>query len=157
MAEDRFHPVHELRFIRPVLYHQERQEVSDIEEPQLVIPQLVTGQSRMEHLTMLCGHDHQDRLLEIETTFDEAGNCVDQKSLVSIKLDHMPNGTHIRPPSRLGLGRSQGTRGTPSFDGSKLEGGIKSSGPLLGSRDESGYRHCVGGVGTETKTKVSGS
>jgi len=92
---------------------------------------------------MLRGHDHQDRLLEIETTFDEAGNCVDQKSLVSIKLDHMPTGTHIRPPSRLGLCRSQGTRGTPSFDGSKLEGGIRSSGPLLGSRGALGYRHCV--------------
>jgi len=59
------------------------------------------------------------------------------------KAQEFLKGTHIgSPPSRLGLYRFKGTRGAPSFDGSKLEGGIKFSGPLIGSTDELGYRYC---------------
>src|SRR5437867_10299577 len=40
-----------------------------------------------------------------------------------------------------------------SFDGSKLEGGIKFSRPLLGSRDELGSQQCVGGVEPEKRRR----
>jgi hypothetical protein len=49
---------------------------------------------------MLCGHDHQDSLIEVETNFDESGDCVNQKSLVSIKL-HLYGSPLRQGPSEL--------------------------------------------------------